>query len=167
MDGLVLLAADGLKVAKEGRKMPSVKCLLQESSDNSKPNFIMGHSFQVLSLLVAAGRRCRHRASPGRATRRQDLRRLDVGANRGPQDHPRQARRHLPRRRRLTEAQGLAGRRRILRKPKGHPPPARVRAPTDLPGPQEHRRLPSGAEAREPEEGKAQEVRSQGPAHGT
>ena len=49
--------ADGLKVPKEGRKMPAVKKLHQESANNSKPEFIFGHSFQCLSLLVrtAAG----------------------------------------------------------------------------------------------------------------
>lgn len=52
--GYLILAADGLKVAKEGRKMPAVKCLHQESSNNSKSEFIMGHSFQVISLLVTA-----------------------------------------------------------------------------------------------------------------
>jgi len=50
--GYVLFAADGLKVAKEGRKMPGVKCLHQESADNSKAEFIMGHSFQAISLLI-------------------------------------------------------------------------------------------------------------------
>jgi hypothetical protein len=50
--GYVVLAADGLKVPKEGKKMPAVKCLYQESSNNSKPEYIMGHSCQVLSLLV-------------------------------------------------------------------------------------------------------------------
>jgi hypothetical protein len=44
--------ADGLKVAKEGRKMPAVKKLHQCSENNSKPPFIFGHSLQVLSLLV-------------------------------------------------------------------------------------------------------------------
>src|SRR3990172_5254255 len=32
-----ILVADGVKVPKEGRKMPAVKKLHQESSDNSKP----------------------------------------------------------------------------------------------------------------------------------
>jgi hypothetical protein len=50
--GRPLFAADGLKVPKEGRKMPAVKHLHQESSDNSKPEFISGHSFQALGLLV-------------------------------------------------------------------------------------------------------------------
>jgi len=52
--GHTVLVADGLKVAKEGKKMPAVKCLHQESNDNSKPEFIMGHSIQVIGMLVTA-----------------------------------------------------------------------------------------------------------------
>jgi hypothetical protein len=52
VDGRLVLVADGLKVPKEGRKMPAVKKLHQESQDNSKPEFIFGHSFQAVSLLV-------------------------------------------------------------------------------------------------------------------
>lgn len=48
----ILLIADGLKIPKEGKKMPAVKSLHQESENNSKAAFIMGHSFQVLGLLV-------------------------------------------------------------------------------------------------------------------
>jgi len=48
----LLLVADGLKVPKEGKKMPAVKSLHQSSDDNSKPPFIMGHSFQALGLLA-------------------------------------------------------------------------------------------------------------------
>jgi hypothetical protein len=49
--------ADGLKAPKEGRKMPAVKKLHQESTNHSKPPFIFGHSFQCVSLLTrtAAG----------------------------------------------------------------------------------------------------------------
>lgn len=50
-DAIVCLA-DGLKIPKEGQKMPAVKRLHQESANNSKPEFIDGHSFQALSLLV-------------------------------------------------------------------------------------------------------------------
>ncbi len=50
--GFIVFVADGIKVGKEGRKMPAVKCLHQESANNSKAEYIMGHSFQVLSLLV-------------------------------------------------------------------------------------------------------------------
>lgn len=54
VDGMPLLACDGLKAPKEGRKMPAVRSLHQESSNNSKPTYIMGHSWQVVSLLVRA-----------------------------------------------------------------------------------------------------------------
>lgn len=50
--GRLVLLADGIKAAKEGRKMPGVKWLHQESSSNSKAEFIMGHSLQAISLLV-------------------------------------------------------------------------------------------------------------------
>jgi hypothetical protein len=50
--GAWVCLADGLKVPKEGQKMPAVKKLHQESSNNSKPEFIDGHSFQALALLV-------------------------------------------------------------------------------------------------------------------
>ena len=50
--GYTVLIADGLKAPKEGKKMPGVKSLHQESANNSKAAFIMGHSFQALGLLV-------------------------------------------------------------------------------------------------------------------
>ncbi len=50
----VVFVADGLKVSKEGKKMPAVKCLHQESANNSKSEYIMGHSFQAISLLVCS-----------------------------------------------------------------------------------------------------------------
>src|ERR1700678_2744416 len=40
---------------REGRKMPAVKRLHQQSASNSKPEYIMGHSFQAISLLVQGG----------------------------------------------------------------------------------------------------------------
>jgi hypothetical protein len=49
-EALVCLA-DGLRVPKEGQKMPAVK-KLHQSSSNSKPALIDGHSFQAVSLLV-------------------------------------------------------------------------------------------------------------------
>jgi hypothetical protein len=52
--GLPILICDGLKTPKEGRKMPAVRSLHQESTNNSKPEYIMGHSWQVVSLLVRA-----------------------------------------------------------------------------------------------------------------
>jgi hypothetical protein len=53
-DRLVVLA-DGIKAPKEGQRMPAVKSLHQESGNNTKPEHIMGHSLQALSLLVHSG----------------------------------------------------------------------------------------------------------------
>jgi hypothetical protein len=50
----LVLLGDGIKIAKEGRKMPAVKYLHQESDSNSKAEYIMGHSCQAISLLVSA-----------------------------------------------------------------------------------------------------------------
>jgi hypothetical protein len=47
-----VLLLDGLKVPKEGKKMPGVKSLHQGSQNNSKAEYIMGHSLQCLSILV-------------------------------------------------------------------------------------------------------------------
>jgi len=51
-DGRLVCVADGLKIPKEGRKMPAVKSLHNESANNSKPLHFMGHSFQAVALLV-------------------------------------------------------------------------------------------------------------------
>lgn len=48
----LVLIGDGLKVAKEGKKMPAVKKLHQSSQNNSKAEYIFGHSFQALGLLA-------------------------------------------------------------------------------------------------------------------
>ena len=48
------MVADGIKVAKTGRKMPAVKKLHQESDNNTKPEFIFGHSCQAVGLIVRA-----------------------------------------------------------------------------------------------------------------
>lgn len=52
IQGRPVAIVDGLKRPKEGRKMPAVKSLHQESSCNAKAPFIMGHSCQVIALLV-------------------------------------------------------------------------------------------------------------------
>ena len=44
--------ADGIKAPKEGKRMPAVKFLHQQSACNTKPEYIMGHSLQAISLLV-------------------------------------------------------------------------------------------------------------------
>jgi hypothetical protein len=48
----IVCIADGIKAGKEGKCMPAVKYLHQESSNNTKPEYIMGHSFQAISMLV-------------------------------------------------------------------------------------------------------------------
>lgn len=54
VNGRLVLVGDGIKVGKQGRKMPAVKLLHQESESNTKAEYIMGHSFQAVSLLVQA-----------------------------------------------------------------------------------------------------------------
>ena len=56
--GRPVVLVDGLKRPKEGRKMPAVKSLHQESDCNAKAPFIMGHSCQVVALLVQAAGVC-------------------------------------------------------------------------------------------------------------
>ena len=52
--GRAVVLADGLKRPKEGKKMPGVKCLHQESRCNAKASFIMGHSLQAVAVLAHA-----------------------------------------------------------------------------------------------------------------
>jgi hypothetical protein len=54
VNGRLVLLGDGLKAPKEGRKMPAVKLLHQESESNTKPEFIMGHSCQAVAILAKA-----------------------------------------------------------------------------------------------------------------
>ena len=52
VDGMNILIADGVKQSKEGRKMPRVKKLHQESENSSKPEYIFGHMFGVVGILA-------------------------------------------------------------------------------------------------------------------
>ena len=54
VNGRLVLVGDGIKVGKQGRKMPGVKLLHQESDSNTKAEYIMGHSFQAISILAQA-----------------------------------------------------------------------------------------------------------------
>jgi len=54
VNGKPVLAGDGIKVAKAGRKMPAVKKLHQQSESNTKPKYIFGHSCQAVALLTQA-----------------------------------------------------------------------------------------------------------------
>lgn len=51
-DGFTILIGDGVKQAKEGRFMPAVKKLFQESENSSKPQYIFGHMFGGLGVLA-------------------------------------------------------------------------------------------------------------------
>lgn len=54
MQGRFICLADGIKVAKSGRKMPAVKKLHQVSESNTKPEYIFGHSCQAVSILAGS-----------------------------------------------------------------------------------------------------------------
>lgn len=55
VDSRLVCLADGIKAPKEGRRIPGVKLLHQQSAINTKPEYIMGHSLQAISLLVHSG----------------------------------------------------------------------------------------------------------------
>lgn len=52
VNGRCLIVGDGIKIGKEGKKMPGVKWLHQDSESNSKAEYIMGHSIQVAAILA-------------------------------------------------------------------------------------------------------------------
>lgn len=54
VNGRLVLLGDGIKVAKSGKKMPGVKLLHQESEDNNKGEYVMGHSCQSVAILAGA-----------------------------------------------------------------------------------------------------------------
>jgi hypothetical protein len=51
-EGYTILIGDGVKQAKEGRHMPGVKKLFQESENSSKPEYIFGHMFGGIGVLA-------------------------------------------------------------------------------------------------------------------
>jgi len=51
-DGMTVLVGDGVKQPKEARKMPGVKKLHQESENSSKAEYIFGHMFGGVGVLV-------------------------------------------------------------------------------------------------------------------
>jgi hypothetical protein len=54
VNGRIVLLGDGIKIPKQGKLMPAVKRLHQQSESNTKSEYIMGHSFQAVALLVSA-----------------------------------------------------------------------------------------------------------------
>ena len=53
-DDLPIFVADGVKQPKEGKKMPGVKRLHQESENSGKSEYIFGHMFGVIGVLVGS-----------------------------------------------------------------------------------------------------------------
>ena len=51
-NGRHVLAVDGIKIGKSGKKMPAVKRMHQESESNTKPEYILGHSCQATAILA-------------------------------------------------------------------------------------------------------------------
>jgi hypothetical protein len=52
VNGRCIIVGDGIKIGKEGKKMPGVKWLHQDSESNSKAEYIMGHSIQTIAILL-------------------------------------------------------------------------------------------------------------------
>jgi hypothetical protein len=57
VNGRIVLIGDHTKTPKDGRRIPEVTTLHQDSETNSKPSFFRGHHWGCLALLVAAGQR--------------------------------------------------------------------------------------------------------------
>ena len=55
--GRCVLIGDGTKQSKEGRHMPGVKKLAQESETQSKPDYIHGHFWGCLGVLIGSEKR--------------------------------------------------------------------------------------------------------------
>jgi hypothetical protein len=55
LQGRLVHVGDGIKVGKDGKKMPGVKRLHQESANVSKAAWIRGHYFGALGLLLGSG----------------------------------------------------------------------------------------------------------------
>lgn len=52
IQGRYLIVGDGIKIAKEAKKIPGVKRLHQESDNSNKAPYIYGHHFGVLGILA-------------------------------------------------------------------------------------------------------------------
>ena len=52
INGRCLIAGDGIKIAREAKKMPGVKRLHQESDNSGKAPYIYGHHFGTLGILA-------------------------------------------------------------------------------------------------------------------
>jgi hypothetical protein len=54
VDDAVVLIGDGVKQVKEGRRMPGVQKLHQESGNASKSEYIYGHLFGAVVIVLFA-----------------------------------------------------------------------------------------------------------------
>jgi hypothetical protein len=52
VNGKVILVGDHIKISKEGRRMPSIEKLHQESQNSGKGSFIEGHLFGFISMII-------------------------------------------------------------------------------------------------------------------
>jgi hypothetical protein len=52
VDGKVILVGDHIKISKEGRRMPAIQKLHQESQNSGKGTFIEGHLFGFISMIL-------------------------------------------------------------------------------------------------------------------
>nr|WP_229522428.1 transposase [Paenibacillus monticola] len=57
VQGRMVLVGDGMKQVKEGRRMPGVKKLHQESENVSKGDYLFGHLFGAIGILVGDSRK--------------------------------------------------------------------------------------------------------------
>ena len=58
VNGRSILAGDGVKQSKESKYMPGVKKLVQESEDSSKPEYIFGHMFGAIGVILGKAQLC-------------------------------------------------------------------------------------------------------------
>jgi hypothetical protein len=52
IDGKVILIGDHIKISKEGRRVPAIEKLRQESQNSGKGTFIEGHLFGFISMIL-------------------------------------------------------------------------------------------------------------------
>jgi hypothetical protein len=57
VEGRIVLVGDHTKTPKDGRRMPQVSTLYQDSETASKPTFFRGHQWACIGLLINAGRK--------------------------------------------------------------------------------------------------------------
>ena len=56
ISGRVVMLGDHIKISKEGRRMPDIQILHQESENAGKGEFIAGHTFAQISAIITKGK---------------------------------------------------------------------------------------------------------------